>query len=372
MFSGVDSGVAEADRRLKAGESPTVVARFLRERAAQVSKADLNEEGRRFTTDMDKDTLKAIRKQSAEYLRRVGTHVQQEGKTARPAKKAAPVAPAAPSAPSPSRTGTSPVGGTKSQAPEIPNRWGAMGTGGEVEYHPDGVVGNGIRDLGEDRLIDVDGEPLSTKLGRLVTRMNHGEISMDQLVDELNRLAKRLPEGSRARRIVEQMGPTLDAPKVQLDIPDGTPDVLSNLARAMADNPLARGAVDRPGFSRDAENSELAKVMKMIEDFHAGRLSGTGMTRELFRIREGVPHEANEGNAPILRALAEAAQMIKAIMDDPKTRDLLARRTPTPTKSTPRLTAIPGGRTREGTSRGKKPKLTVVRNENGEFTLAWE
>jgi len=263
------------------------------------------------------------------------------------------------------------VGGTKSNAPEIPNRWGAMGTGGEVEFHPDGVVGNGIKDMGEDRLIDVDGEPLSNKLGRLVTRMNHGEISMDQLIDELNRLAKRLPEGSKARRIVEQMGPTLDAPKVKLDIPEGTPEVLARLARALADNPLARGAVDRPGFRRDAENSELAKVMKMIEDFNAGRLAGVRMNQELTRIRAGVPHEANEGNAPILRALSEAVQLITAIMNDPKTRDTLARRTPgTPTarKSTPRLTAIPGG---GSGGRGRRPKLTVVRNENGEFSLVW-
>jgi len=173
---------------------------------------------------------------------------------------------------------------------------------------------------------------------------------------------------------VEQMGPTLDAPKVKLDIPEGTPEVLSRLARAMADNPLARGAVDRPGFRRGAESSELAKVMKMIEDFHAGRLAGVRMNQELMRIRSGVPHEANEGNAPILRALAEAVQAIKAIMDDPKTRHLLDRRTPgappTPTKSTPRLTAIPGGRT-EGRSRGRRPKLTLVRDENGEFSYAW-
>jgi hypothetical protein len=344
-FGGVDSGVSEADRRLKAGESPTTVSRFLRERAGQVAKADLNEEGRRFTTVQDKDTLRSIRKSSADYLRRVATHVQQEEKSQRPAKKAAPRPDqdlgrgvqllargttreerAGTDLPSPSRTGTSPVGGTKSNAPEIPNRWGAMGTGGEVEFHPDGVVGNGIKDLGEDRLIDVDGEPLSAKLGRLVTRMNHGEISMDQLIDELNRLAQRLPEGSKARRIVEQMGPTLDTPKVKLDIPEGTPEVLSKLARAMADNPLARGAVDRPGFSRGAEGSELAKVMKMIEDFNAGRLAGVRFTQELQRIRSGVPHEANEGNAPILRALAEAVQTVKAIMDDPETRHLLARR----------------------------------------------
>ena len=319
-FSDVEAGITRADQMSQQGASKTEIARMLRERAAVAAKADLNEEGRRFMVEQDNDTLRSIRKSGAEYLRRLATMLQQEEKKERPAKKAAP------SAPSPSRTGTSPVGGTKSQAPEIPNRWGAMGTGGEVEFHPDGVVGNGIKDLGEDRLIDVDGEPLSTKLGRLVTRMNHGEISMDQLIDELNRLAQRLPEGSKARRIVQQMGPALDAPKVKIDIPEGTPEVLSKLARAMADNPLARGAVDRPGFSRDAENSELAKVMKMIEDFNAGRLSGLRMIGELQSIRSGVPHEANEGNAPILRALAEAAQMVRAIMEDPKTRGLLARR----------------------------------------------
>ncbi|HSJ75133.1 MAG TPA: hypothetical protein VK899_02950, partial [Gemmatimonadales bacterium] len=228
-----------------------------------------------------------------------------------------------------------------------------------------------IKDMGDDRLMNVDGEPLSDVLGKLVTRMNRGEISMDQLIDELNRLGKRLPEGSKARQIVERMGPELDAPKVKVDIPEGTPDVLANLARQLADNPLARGAVDRPGFHRDAENSELAKVMKMIEDFHAGRLSGLRMSGELQRIRGGVPHEANEGNAPILAALAQAFQQIQEILMDKDRRHLLDRRVPGApvAKKAARLTAIPGGRT--GTpKKGTRPKLTVSRNDEGKFSFA--
>ncbi|HSJ76561.1 MAG TPA: hypothetical protein VK899_10330, partial [Gemmatimonadales bacterium] len=142
-FSDVDSAIGEADRRLKAGEDPTAVARFLRERAARVAKADINEEGRRFKTEKDRDSLLSIRKQSAEYLRRVATHVQQEKKAQAPAKKAVPGAPSA------SRTGTSTVTGERSRTPEGRNHWGTPS--GEINYHPDGVIGNGIKDMGDDR-----------------------------------------------------------------------------------------------------------------------------------------------------------------------------------------------------------------------------
>lgn len=329
MFSGVDSGVGEADRRLKAGQSPTEVARFLRERAAEVSKADLNEEGRRFTTIQDKDTLKAIRKQSAEYLRRVGTHVQQEGKAtkATPAKKAAPAAPAVPSAPSPSRTGTSPVGGTKSTAPELKNDWGKLGTGGDVEFHDDGVVGSGLRSMGEDRLLDVDGEPLSNVVGKLATRAIRGQISQEQLLDNLRRLEQRLPEGSRARRGVASMIEGIDAPKRAMpDLPEGTLAPFRTAMEGLLKIPLTREAVNRPGFHRSREDSEVDKLLKMIQEFQEGRTGGLRMIMDIQDMRNNLPHESQEGRFEADRVLRQLHDALQALYNDKDTRSQVMRR----------------------------------------------
>ncbi len=90
-FSGVNDAEGRANQMLQAGASGTEVARMLRERAAQVAKADLIEEGRRFPIEYNKDSLREMRKSSAEYLRRLATMLQQDEKSQRaPAKKAAP------------------------------------------------------------------------------------------------------------------------------------------------------------------------------------------------------------------------------------------------------------------------------------------
>jgi hypothetical protein len=98
-FSGASLAVDEANASLRAGESPTAVARKLRSRATEVSRADLDIEGRRFRTEIDKDSLRSLRKSNAQYLRDLAQMLQQEEKAKRPAKKAAPSAPEAPSAP---------------------------------------------------------------------------------------------------------------------------------------------------------------------------------------------------------------------------------------------------------------------------------
>jgi len=313
-FSGVDSGVGEADRRLKAGQSPTEVSRFLRERASQVAKADLNEEGRRFTTIQDKDTLKSIRKQSAEYLRRVATHIQQEGKAERPAKKTAPSAPS-PAAP-PRLTGLSPhppVSGERSTAPEIKNNWGMLGTGGEVEFHDDGVVGQALRSMRDDRLMDVDGEPLSNVVGKWATRAIRGDISQEQFLDELRRLEQRLPEGSAARRGVGIMIKGIDAPERKVDIPPGTLPPIATLIRSLLRIPLTREAVNRPGFHRSRENSEVDKVLKLLQEFQEGRTGGLRFIGEFQNIRRNLPHESQEGRFEADRALRRVVEELQAL-----------------------------------------------------------
>jgi hypothetical protein len=375
-FEGVDSAIGDADRRLKGGESPTSVARFLRERATTVSKANLDEEDRRLKVSQDKDTLRARRKASAEYLRRVATHVQQEGKAAPakkapakkapgrdlgaelqlltrgttveerpgmrpPAKKAAPTTQAeratrlqvirgegkgggrAVSPPEGSRRLTVvPSGtGTKSTTPEIRNDWGMLGTGGEVEFHDDGVIGQRLRSMGEDRLIDVDGEPLSNVVGKLATRAVRGQISQDQLIDELERLMRRLPEGSKARQGVANMISDLDAPgRATPDIPAGTPAPLRKLMQDLLRIPVARGKVDRPGFHRDQSDSEVDKLLRIMQDFQEGRTGGLRLVSSLLDMRRSLPHESVEGRFEADRAIRQAHEALDKMYRNPETR----------------------------------------------------
>lgn len=319
MFSGAAGATDEANRRLQGGESPTDVARWLRERAAQVSRADLNEEGRRYKVDYDRDTLIARRKASADYLRRLGTFIQQEGKGRTPAKKAAPSAPEAPSA-------RGVVSGARSTAPEIHNDWGMLGTGGPVEFHSDGVIGTGLEDMGQDRLMDVNGEPLSNVVGKLATRAVRGDISQDQLIEELKRLEQRLPEGSAARRGVTGMVRELDAPKRSVSLPDGTPGPLRTLMDELLKIPVARGAVDRPGFHRSQEDSEVDKLLKIAQDFQGGRLRGLRLIAGLRDIQLNLPHESQEGRFQASRAISQAIRELEKLWEDKDTRDQLIPR----------------------------------------------
>lgn len=365
MFSDVDSAVGEADRRLQRGDSHTEVAKFLRERAARVAKADINEEGRRFPVELDKDSLLSIRKSSADYLRRVATHVQQEGKAtkATPAKKAAP----AKAAPSPSRTGTSPVGGTKSTKPLIENTWG--GVPGEVHFHNDGIIGQELGQMGDDRSLDVDGEPLANVVGKLATDAVMGRISQDQLIRRLKALAERLPEGSAGRRRVESMAKQLDAPeRAPLDLPDGTPGPVTNLMQKLSEIPLARGT-DNLRQRRDTnEMDTLRDLAAQAQE----RYPGNEMRQANWlsdQVRQKIlnqRHESEEGKFQIDRAVRAAMEeldrLVAQLREGPST-------PPAAKKATPRLTAIPGGGSGGGAK--KRPKLTVVRNENGEFSFIW-
>lgn len=343
-FSGVNDAEGRADMMLQRGDSGTEIARMLRERAAEVSKANLDEEGRRFRTEQDKDTLRSLRKSSADYLRRLGTMFQQEEKQQKktPAKKAAPGLPPPGeflelaraerpfTEPSSSRTGTSPVGGTRSTTAEIPNNWGMLGTGGDVEFHDDGVIGQDLRLMGEDRLMDVDGEPLSNVVGKLATRAIRGQISQEQLLDELRRLEQRLPEGSKARRGIGNMIQSIDAPEQPMpDLPDGTPAPLRQLMQDILRIPLARDEVDRPGFHRSLEDSEFRKLIKLIADFQEGRTGGLRLINDLQSMRTSLPHESQEGRFEIDRAIRRAVEQLQAMYKEDR-RSLLP---PTPTRS---------------------------------------
>lgn len=407
-FSDVDSAVGDADRRLQGGESPTAVAKSLRERAARVAKADINEEGRRFRTEKDKDSLLSIRKQSAEYLRRVATHVQQEGKTSAPAKKA-PVKKAAPElppgqflelaraerpftgpakeAPSPSRTGTSPVGGTKPEGSPLPDSFKRRTTDSrgtiirrdrpnadEPLHLPNGGSDQGRMHLDSEFgelwqvLYQDDREPNSfvNEIARMGEQVGTGQLPLAQALERLARMKDQATDQTVANRIQRAID-AMDAPPVTVpDLPDTVPASVREALRRLSEIPTARSTKVR-GIGR-GEPSVFDRKLDIIRRLEAG-----DEERRLdAMLRERNLHESVDGALEMWR-LFENIPM-KELMQ--WRRDAYRRAhpegggPPTPTKSTPRLTAIPGGKTGEGRS-GKRPKLTVVRNDEGQFTLAW-
>ena len=273
-FSDVDSAVGEADRRLQGGESPTTVARFLRERAARVSRADLDEEGRRFKVEHDRDSLRSIRKSSAEYLRRVATHVQQEGKASRPAKKAAPSAPEGTdlargiqiqarggfreSEPPPARPGLPPEqkvlqGGPVRTGREVTDSNGRIvprdrPRADEPVYLPNNGNDQGMvhfdSELGKlwSDLYGDDREPNSfiNEIAHIGEDVGTGKLPLAQAIERLKRLKGRATDQAVADRIQSAID-RIDAPTVDLpDLPDTVPDAVRRALRQLADIPTAR------------------------------------------------------------------------------------------------------------------------------------
>jgi hypothetical protein len=226
----------------------------------------------------------------------------------------APEAPAPAKKAAPSRTGTSPVGGTKSEAPEIPNTWG--GRRSEIHFHRDGVIGLELGRMGEDRLMDVDGEPLSNVLGKLATRGVMGQISQDQIVDELRRIEARLPAGSKGRQGVAKMIQDLDAPKrAPLDLPEGTPAPLQKLMQQLSEIPLARGGDrvgDHRGFSEMDALVEIAQDTTRPEGPRRWRHMESEIRRKILNHR----HESMEGKFDIDRVVREAMEELERMVEE--------------------------------------------------------
>jgi hypothetical protein len=350
-FSDVQSAVDRADRRLRSGDSSADVARELRERAAQVAKADLSEEGRRFKVEHDRDSLRSIRKSNAEYLRRVASLIQQEDKKSTPAKKATPSAPEAPATTQAQRAARLKViegggaGGGPSKAtrpalkvvqsakateaaaprmsdkPIIENTWGDFGQG-EIGFHADGIIGTTLRTMGDDQKLEVDGDALANVVGRLATRAARGQISQEQLIDQLRALGQRLPADSSARRKIDRMVSELDAPaKAPLSLPEETPAPIRQLMEDLSKIPLARGTSRRPNDSggtfneMDALQELMTEAMK--RPFSNERVKAMRLMESLRTKLYNHRHESMEGKLEIDRAIRKAMDALDRIMREP-------------------------------------------------------
>lgn len=200
-----------------------------------------------------------------------------------------------------------------SDKPLLGNNWGSGG--GEIEFHPDGIIGDGIRSLGDEKKLSFEGEPLANVLGKLATDVTRGKEKTKNLTPRLRVIAQRLPEGSKAKRIVERMAKEVSPPAIaEPKIPDTSPEPIKRLRAELIDNPLTRVSF---GNDRKREPERLAELMRKWE---LGQITPLGLENG---IREflGTRHESSEGMHELVRSVNEALKGLEALRK--KDRDLL-------------------------------------------------
>lgn len=229
----------------------------------------------------------------------------------------------------------------------VPNQWG---TGrGEIHYHRDGAIGQAVGGLGPDAALSVDGERLDTVLGRIATRTVSGAITPQEQLDELKALERRLPEGTRAKRAVrfaveELSSDPVDIPPSVKDAPQPLQDLMSELAEI----PVARGGA-RVGAS-DLKQSEVSKLDKLLQEWHAGKVSPRDLIDRVERDLHNNRHESIEGKMAIDRAVLRARDQLVE-MDR---KELL----PPKMRERKKDLGVPG----------ETPKERLARVEKGDFT----
>jgi hypothetical protein len=208
-----------------------------------------------------------------------------------------------------------------SDKPIIENTWGDFGQG-EIGFHADGIIGTTLRTMGDDQKLEVDGDALANVVGRLATRAARGQISQEQLIDQLRALGQRLPADSSARRKIDRMVSELDAPaKAPLSLPEETPAPIRQLMEDLSKIPLARGTSRRPNDSggtfneMDALQELMTEAMK--RPFSNERVKAMRLMESLRTKLYNHRHESMEGKLEIDRAIRKAMDALDRIMREP-------------------------------------------------------
>lgn len=214
------------------------------------------------------------------------------------ASKAAAAAPAAkPAAPAPE---PKPAAPKMSSKPLFKNTWGGASEPNDVHFHPDGVIGRAIREMGADAHLDVDGEPLANVMGRIATDTVSGKISPRQSLDELKKLEKKLPDGLGRRHVAMAIS-SAEGPDRDIELPSGSSPALAKLAKKLGHIPLA----SREG--KAGRDSEVNRVKALAEQLRTEKISRIRAESELLGIANN-RHESqgDEGKYHIDRAIKEA------------------------------------------------------------------
>lgn len=223
------------------------------------------------------------------------------------------VEPSAPSSvPSAAAAG---VSGRMSDEPLLPNKWGMFDSTAPVAYHEDGEIGMAVERLGDDGRLQVHGGALANMLGRAATDTVRGRLPAQNLVSRIEQIAVQLPEGSRARQIVDRLANDLDAPDIPTpQMPPGAPPPLQQLAIDLQNIPLARGTKRIGGGEHSRK--ELDALQRLAADFMAGREGGLRFI-ESVRSLANQRHESQEGKFDIDRAVLRAV----GALEDMRRRD---------------------------------------------------
>ena len=197
-----------------------------------------------------------------------------------------------------------PVSGRLSDRPLTLNRWGTFAPADvAVNYHEDGAIGTAISRMGRDALLDADGAPLAELLGVAATDAVTGRASMQEVLERVSLLRDRMPEGSAARRELEEAVRKLDAPLTPVPpVPGAAPAPLRQLMADLHAVPLVR---------RDPGPEEEA-LARILDDFTAGRTAGARLIMAVRGLRQR-RHESAEGKFEIDRAVDRALQALDAM-----------------------------------------------------------
>lgn len=203
-----------------------------------------------------------------------------------------------------------------SSKPLLGNHWGAGG--GEIEFHDDGAIGTGIKQLGEDKKLEVNGEPLANVLGKLATDVVRGKKKSKDLGPQLKKVADKLPEGSKARKIVERMSQEVSFPdRVNASsIPASSPAPIKDLQRALTDIPLVHK-------SPNHGSNELDTLTELMKAWELGQVTPLGLIDRIRELRNK-RHESQEGFFDLKRAVDNALKEL----DELKKRDRTLLRPP--------------------------------------------
>jgi len=247
-----------------------------------------------------------------------------------PAKKAAAKASVAAAKSVPSKTppagtrGTGGGGAKYSTKPLLDNNWG--GGGGPIHYHDHGPIGLAVQRMGNDKTLDIDGEPLANRVGILATDGVTGRKTTQEVIEGLREIRDKTPAGSKAREQLDHAIKEIDFPPRTGSLPDDALPPVRELMRNIEKVPLARGQKDRYGNDRF---NEMDYLTDLAEKFDRGDISGLdliGKIRDLTRDRH--ESEGAEGKFEMDRYARKAADDLEKMYRDPNTRKQLARRSP--------------------------------------------
>jgi len=173
------------------------------------------------------------------------------------------------------------VSGAPSTTPKAVNGWG-YDLNAPVHYHEDGPIGGALRQMGDDQLMDVDGEPLYNVLGKTATDVVTGRKNVEEGIDAYIGIRDRLPEGSRARQALSMALQDMQTPDRPIPaMPERTPEPMVRLMTELRRYPMVRN-----------DPKEIDELARIADEFAAGRTGGRQMITSVRQIANRWRHES--------------------------------------------------------------------------------